>query len=73
MDSDAITKDQAKKLLKVVAPAKAYLHRLRERMEKVGFPPDDKLYLKVCKAQDALHDLWVSLHYLSVDGAGRPK
>jgi hypothetical protein len=32
-----------------------YLLRLRTRMEKTGFKPDDPVYLKVCKAYDVIH------------------
>ena len=73
MDSESLTKEQAATLLKVVGPAKGFLHRLRERMVKTHFPPDDRLFHSVCKAHDAMHDLWVRLHYLSCDGAGRKK
>ena len=41
-------------------------------MEKTGFPPKDPLFLKVCLAYDALHELSVAVHYLSCNGVGRP-
>jgi hypothetical protein len=50
-----------------------FLHRLRDRMLKVGFLPDDPLFLRVCQAYDSLHRLFIDLHYLSCDGTGRPK
>jgi hypothetical protein len=53
-------------------PSINYLHRLRERMEKAGFPPDDKLFALVSKAYDAVHALFVELHYLGCEsGVGR--
>ena len=41
-------------------------------MEKVGFPHDDKLYLMVCKAYDAVRALHGETHYLSCDVVGKP-
>ena len=47
--------------------------RLRTRMEKVGSTPNDRLFVLVCDAYDALHALSVELHYLSCEsGVGRP-
>ena len=49
-----------------------YLFRLRQRMDKRGFSPDDPLYQLVVNAYDALHPLTVELHYLSCkEGVGR--
>ena len=57
-----------------VGPSLGYLSRLRERMEKTHFPPNDELYLLVKSAQDAVHALWVNLHYRSCEGqVGRRK
>lgn len=50
----------------------SYLGRLQPRMEKVGFPSDDRLYQLVCKTYEAIHGLCVELHYLSCEsGVGR--
>ena len=73
MDRAAVTKDQAKTINKALFPSLNYLVRLKERMEKVGFPQDDKLFLMVCKAYDAVLRLHVETHYLSCDGVGEPK
>ena len=43
MDRDSLTKDQAKTINAKVQPSIGYLFRLRERMVKTGFPPDDPL------------------------------
>jgi hypothetical protein len=54
-------------------PALGYLYRLRERMEKQGFPPNDKLLKLTDAAYNAIHALTVELHYLSCEsGVGRP-
>jgi len=71
MDSRTMTRRQAALLNKALQPAVGYLYRLRERMQKVGFLPSDPLYKLVCKAYDSLHALFVELHYLSCDGAGK--
>ena len=73
MDRDFVTKAQAKTINKSLFPSLNYLYRLRERMEKVGFPHDDKLYILVCKAYDAVRALHGETHYLSCDGVGMPK
>ncbi len=72
MDRSAVTKEQAKTINKALFPGLNYLCRLRERMEKVGFPQDDKLFLMVCKAYDAVRALHGETHYLSCDGVGNP-
>jgi hypothetical protein len=72
MNRESLTKDQAKKLNASIQPSLAYLFRLRERMIKRGFPPGDPLLKLVEKAYDSMHRLFVELHYLSCDGAGRP-
>lgn len=73
MDRDSVKKSQATTINKALFPKLNYLYRLRKRMEEVGFPHDDKLYLLVCKAYDAMYALNVETHYLSCDGVGRPK
>ena len=72
INRDAITKAQAKALSKALYPHVNYLSRLRKRMEVVGFLPNDKLYLLVRKAHDALDELSIAVHYLSCDGVGSP-
>ena len=72
MDRESIKKSHAKTISTALFPHMNYLFRLRERMEKVGFPPNDKLYLLVCNAYDTMHRLSVEIHYLSCDGVGNP-
>ena len=43
-----------------------YLGRLRERMQRRGFPHDDPLVGLVTASWEATHSLSVRLHYLSV-------
>jgi hypothetical protein len=72
MDRDSVTKDQTKKINASVQPSLNYLFRLRERMVKKGFPPNDPLMKLVKNAYDCVQRLFIELHYLSCDGVGRP-
>jgi hypothetical protein len=72
MDRDSVTKDQAKTINAKVQPSLGYLYRLRDRMVKTGFPPNDPLLKLVENAYDSVHRLFIELHYLSCDGVGRP-
>jgi len=44
-----------------------YLGKLRTRMERLAFPPNDPLYRQVSDAFDKIHRLNVALHYMSCD------
>jgi hypothetical protein len=70
MNSNTIKRWQAAKLNRTIHPAVGYLYRLRAQMQKVGFLPNDPLFKRVCATYDAMHGLFVELHYLSCDGAG---
>jgi hypothetical protein len=73
MDSDDLTPEQAGTLYRGLVGGMNYLLRLRTRMEKAGFRPDDPVYEMVYKAYDAMHRLSVELHYRSCkSGVGRP-
>jgi len=51
----------------------SYLVWLRERMPKSGLPIVDPLYQSMMKAEHALRDLAVKLHYMScAGGVGKP-
>ncbi|HZZ77528.1 MAG TPA: hypothetical protein VFE62_03360 [Gemmataceae bacterium] len=65
MKRSDLTKEQVKPVAKVVCRQKEYLYRLRDRMQKRGFPQDDPLYQKVDAAYHAVFTLWIDLHYLS--------
>jgi hypothetical protein len=73
MDSDDLTPEQAGTLYRGLVGGMTYLLRLRTRMEKTGFKPDDPVYRLVCQAYDAMHRLSIDLHYRSCkSGVGRP-
>ena len=72
MDSNDLTKEQAEQLLANVWPMLRYLTRLKDRMERRSFPKEDKLYRLVARIHDDMHDLSVTLHYMTCEGVGRP-
>lgn len=65
MDSSRIQHHAARQLCSQLRRPLGYLGRLRRRMEVLGFPPTDPLYLDTRRAQEALQDLHVRAHYLS--------
>ena len=74
MRSDDLTSEQTAEMRDAIAATTYYLRRVRERIDKLAFPKDDQLRLKVEAAHDAMHSLWVELHYLSCKiGGGRPR
>jgi hypothetical protein len=71
--SNALKQWQIANLQKSVAPMLTYLHKLRDRMQRASFLPQDPLYQVVEKAYDAVQALTVKLHYLGCDhGTGNP-
>jgi hypothetical protein len=65
MRSDDLTKAQARALENKLAPMLGYLTRLKRRMVRRGFPLDDPLLNAVLRAEGAVHDLHVAMHYLT--------
>jgi hypothetical protein len=65
-----ITRAEAGVLAEAVRKRAAYLVLLWERIEKTNRRADP-LYPTVCAAHEALHSLWVHLHYRSC-GINRP-
>jgi hypothetical protein len=68
MDSAELKPWQARIICAAVGKALGYLSRLRARMDRRGFPPDDKLCRLTAAAYDAVHALSIELHYRSCDG-----
>ena len=63
MDSKDLTTGQAQTISKSLFRLANYLYRLKSRMEKTGFRPNDELYLKVKAACDDVFELSIDLHY----------
>jgi hypothetical protein len=55
-----------------LVPTLRYLNRLYERLNARRFPPDDRMYRATFKAQAAMMELVMVLHYLECDGVGEP-
>jgi hypothetical protein len=73
MDGQSLKRWQLERIQRALQPSMNYLHRLRKRMDHVGFVPDDRLYRHVSEAYDRMYALLVELHYLIVgEGVGRP-
>lgn len=68
MDSKDLTREQAQAISKSLFRLANYLYRLKSRMEKKGFLPNDELYLKVKAAYDAVFELSIDLHYRGCSG-----
>ena len=73
MNSNTIEKWKAARIAEALFPATNYLVRLRERMQKVGFPHDDHLYQLACSAHDAVNRLRMAAHYVSCSGVSSPR
>ena len=74
MDSNDLTTEQAGTMRESLFGLANYLHRVVTRMEKRGFPPDDRLYQHAKRAYDAVCSLGMELHYLSCKrGVGKPR
>ena len=72
MTSAELRSDQAARLRLVIARELRYLNRLCERMTRLGFPPDDPLFVAALRARDSLQDLHVVTHYCECKhGVGR--
>jgi hypothetical protein len=61
---DKLTPDKARALGNAVHPMRGYLFRLVERMDRTNLSlREPTLYQLVRAAEDAIHRLWVELHY----------
>ena len=72
MNSNDLSKAQARKMHGALVPTLRYLNRLYERLNARSFAPEDRLYRATVKAQAALGELVMVLHYLTCDGVGEP-
>ena len=69
-----LSREQAAALQERIGPWVNYIVRVRERMTKVGFTTADPFYATVMRAEDAIRDLWIKLHYMScAGGVGEPR
>ena len=67
MDSHDLDAHQLDQLADKARQMTAYLHALKQRMERRGFPVDDDLFVRTQQAFDKVQHLFTTLHYLSCD------
>jgi hypothetical protein len=73
VDESELQPWQAAKMRDALHAATNYLVRMKERMHQRRFPPQDRLYLLVCKTHADLQELSMRLHYISCgSGVGEP-
>lgn len=71
MRSEDLTREQLEALQSRLSPTLAYLSKLLNRINELGFDPHDKLHGDVVAARDAMQDLCMDLHYLTCKGVGK--
>jgi hypothetical protein len=57
MNFSHLDPEQRQKLLYAVAHHRDYFSKLRERMKAQAFPEDDELFVAVCQAWEAAHEV----------------
>ena len=71
--SDDLDPQQAARLTATAARQLRFLNHLCARMNRLGFPPADPLFIAAHKARNALQDLHVLSHYAECKhGVGKP-
>ena len=68
MKADQLTRAQCRAIKAKIESMRDYLHRLRTRMAKRGFPPDDPMYLLVLQAQQGVGELFMDVAARSYSG-----
>ena len=71
MTSTDLRHDQAEALTQSLGKQARYLSRLVERMDRLGFPKDDRFYAQAMRARDATISLLGTAHELR-DQATKP-
>lgn len=69
-----LTCEQARILHEQIGQHLRYFRNLRERMERTGWEPNDRLFMLVKETHDNLHHLYNRFHGLSVSsGMGKTR
>ena len=68
MESNQVTRRQARTIKAKLQPTLDYVSRLAARMRARGFPPDDQLMALVSNAEQALHELQSDLLIRTLEG-----
>lgn len=72
MRSKDLERWQLDKIKQPVGTGLAYLSKLCKRIDQT-MSPDDELYQAAYKAQAAMQNLYMTLHYLRCSGVGQPR
>jgi len=73
MTSDDLEPEQARTLMTTIGKQLRYLNRLSDRMQHLGFPPNDPLWRATMEARDCMQHLHMAAHYASCkSGVGKP-
>ena len=74
MDASNLTPQQGERLAEAVGPMLGYVCKLAHRMQRMGWKPDDPLYVAAWDSYHALHALHVHARYASCHPgtAGKP-
>lgn len=63
-----VKRGEAEIIKRGIEPGSRYLRRVLDRMYAKAFDQEDEIFIAVKAADDALHSLWVKLHYQSFRG-----
>lgn len=66
MKSSDITVAQAKEMHERMLEVHREVRDLKERLQKLGFPADDVYFIRVARAENAMHDLLIHTMYMTV-------
>jgi hypothetical protein len=72
VNSSKLNDEQLDRLNEIICRYLRFVGAMRQRMERLAFPPDDPLYRATTQGYNGLHAMRVELHYLSTkSGVGR--
>jgi hypothetical protein len=68
VNSNDLNHRQLERLAAIVGRQLRFYNRLIERMERIGFPGNDPLYVEAIQTRNGIYRFSVKLHYASCDG-----
>ncbi|HET6251613.1 MAG TPA: hypothetical protein VFE47_28265 [Tepidisphaeraceae bacterium] len=72
MSRHTLTREQAVRLHKLIGFPLRWANRVVDRMNMLGFTPDDPVFRSAMRARDALQEFAVATHYASCStGVGK--
>jgi hypothetical protein len=70
MKGEDLSRQQRERLEEQVRRQLRYLHRLTERMQRLGWAVNDPMWLEALRARDALQGLLAAVRYSGCSGVG---